>query len=357
MKKLWKLGAAIAVIALLFAVSCGGDDSKPAPPAPPTPTDPAITGIALKMTIDGYDYTSAPQGLKDGTTAVFTATVSGTDGTNPTVAFNPAYTITVTADVEENVEVTGNGTQSVTVEVANPTVEGTLTVTATSAADSSKTATWTLELDPAGGYSLSWATGIKLYVAATETGAENYTKPEFLLPGSTWWFGATVEGLGPDWIDTYEIGAVSVPADLIEVSGDTSDRIKVEIDEEEGTITVTATADELDQEGEELPAAVWIINVAEGPAGNPFENAQWKLLNTAVARGVTLNASTTTSVPAPVNNRYVIFNNEPGALIDANETLAVTGDNTFKDVTLLYLDTPFVFQAECFAILKTEVSL
>lgn len=80
-----------------------------------------------------------------------------------------------------------------------------------------------------------------------------------------------------------------------------------------------------------------------------FDDAEWIIRNTAIARGVSLNASTTTTATLAANDdrRYVVFNNEPGALIDQAPALAdipegvLTAPDHFKDVTIMYLNKAF----------------
>jgi len=85
------------------------------------------------------------------------------------------------------------------------------------------------------------------------------------------------------------------------------------------------------------------ITPPEVPTEINFDDAAWRLLNTATARGVTLDNKTTKTLTA-TNGRYVVYNNEPGALIDNDASLVVSGSSAnrhFKDVTVMYLNKAF----------------
>jgi len=459
MKRLLKLGAALAALALAFAAcpqptSSGGGGSK---------VDPVVTGIKLQYQIgtgtvtDQDSHTFSP-----GDVVTFQAVVSGTDGANPTVSIRN-YTMTVTpvsppTGLFTVTDVTG-GAKRVTLS-STFTGTGSFRVTATSTVDSTKTVSWTVAVSDTtaptvlsialktgaaqdtateltssqianggaldkGGEASFWAevnainnasTAYTITVtdaasAATVTDAAGGGKKIVIKNDAA--YGSTVTVTATSTADaaktvSYTItvadltqplvlgiqlladGEQSLPVTLgrgdeatftasVNVSNNASTaytitvtdaasaatvtdaagggkKIVIKDDAADGSvITVTATSSGNGVSGSPLTDTHDVTVYVSGGGGYEppnFANAQWRLVNTALGRGVILNASTTKNVPAAdADGRYVIFNNEPGALIDAAPPSATTnptpvvapgspGNGAFKDVTIMYLDTP-----------------
>ena len=180
------------------------------------------------------------------------------------------------------------------------------------------------------------------------------TNPTFLRVGDVRTFSAVVTGNAYLTDKTYDLdfartdaGNESALAALITIdavtSGDTdSKKVTVNSDGITGKFKVTAKS----KADPNFTPASWEIEVREEAPAIDFPNSEWKIKNTVDDRtGVTRNASTTTSVTAATVNgkkRYVVFNNEPGAQIDQDASLAVTGGspNSFRDVTIVYNSQP-----------------
>jgi len=208
--------------------------------------------------------------------------------------------------------------------------------------------------------------GIGLRVASTETGATSGTKPSGLKPDDVRFFSANVTGLGA-FNSSYSIDITLVElldedgeevedgilADLItveNVSGSSAKKVTV-LEDYAGTFKVTATTVGTNASGNTISAS-WDIDVTLDKefVAPDFTKAQWVIKNTGVGRpGVTsLDPKTTTSITGAVeNNRYVIFNNEPHAWIDANANVIgpthpnTSENNAFRDVTIMYMNLPF----------------
>ena len=351
MKKLWKIGAAIAVLALLF-IGCPEDD--PPPKKKPADTPAYVTGITLSYASGTATGSTMPVGLNAGDVITFSAAVTGTPGTGSAAALDTTYSIAVTCDVANAITQVTNPNGSVTVTVANPVPgKGAINVTATSNGKkqdkTSATASWSgIKLDPDEVFELpNWVNSIKLYYEDGENKVE--TAPATVNQGTTWKFGATVAGEG-DFNDTYTLTVAFNPEDVKNtVTGDAVKTVVIDPDYV-GAMTVTATANGEDESGTALAPVTWNINVV---LADMFGNPVWKFINTTTLRtGASLNPSTTTALPTPTDGagvtdkRYIIFNNEPLATIDQNANIGVVGDgnthpNCFRDVSVMYLDIPF----------------
>jgi len=316
----------VVMMTLLVLVLSGCSDPSPSPTGTAE-----ITDISLSVFREGLEPSSEkPVSMEKGAVRIFTAVVTGTGD------FNTAYTIAVTGDGVTAVDYEDiPGAKKVTATGDS----GSFTVTATATGDSSKTASWTIDLVEE---TEAVITAIALKAGAPDQ-TPSATKPLDMENGAVLVFSAVVSGTG-EFDLTYTI-TVEAEDDLVTVVDNENGTVTVTAIAGAGEFTVTATA-----AGDETITDVWTIELVAVGAGTPppdFTNPQWKLLNTAIDRGVSLNASTTKTVPiANADKRYVIFNNEPGALIDQDASLAapgaVTPYNHFKDVTIMYLDVPFV---------------
>jgi hypothetical protein len=331
MKKLLKLGAALAVLSLLFAACSDPEPEKK------KEIKPSVTSITLQsQKTGGSVVTTKPAGFNPEDEVTFTAVVTGTNGKNPTTSYQ-GYNITITAtdkdDLLTETSVSGGGKKVV---IKSTATTGSFTVTATSTVDVTKTVSWENILITTGDLSLPWVTDITLLKDSTAAG-----EASTLNPGAFATFLAEVGGVegddGTHWDTTYTI-EVDDPDSVstVETVDSVGKKITIKNDAANGktvTVTATSTGDKVDNTKATATHSI-TIQVSSGPN---FTNPQWVIKNTALDRGVTLNLSTTTTVPTPVNRRYVIFNNEPGATVDNQTAL---GGNCFRDVTIMYLDVP-----------------
>jgi len=358
MKKLWKLGAVLAVFSALALLFTACPEEK-------ATTPPAATGIVLQVSnpadFDGepYTLTVAPDGFNAGEVRTFTAVVNGA------AKVSKKYKIDVTTTPASGVvTVSNNGKETVTVTVPTPSVAGTITVTATANAKDKngktvKTA-WTIATDPTQAYkdpnfietiALKAVNSVNPTVTLTE-------KPHGMFQKSTWYFGLEITGQGPFdktfTIDTSTSTATASDITVsVEPSGDFAGWTKVVVADaadEAKLVTLVATANGLDVDGQALSPATW-ADIKINPTWTNV-GLEWVFVNL----NATPDGATTASLAAALNSttkRYEIFNNEKDSFIDANDTDVVGGNSAaarkkMRDSTLVYLNKPIVADMSAF---------
>jgi hypothetical protein len=180
-------------------------------------------------------------------------------------------------------------------------------------------------------------------------------EPEGIKPNGTYRiFWAVVQGSkGGDGSNFNTNYTLTIGGDTDVVDGDITDdtsrgeggkkvTFKNDSTISEKHITVTATA--AGKADATVTWTIWVDVNAIVSTGPDFENAQWVIKNTVVDRGRAIDADTTTALEVK-NGRYEVFNNEPGATIDAQPVL---GGNAFRDVTIMYLNVPIPADSEGF---------
>jgi len=288
--------------------------TTPVDPTKP-PAKPTIANIIIEVAREnGYPVSDRISHLAKGDTRVFTAKVIGTGDFDKdyTISVTPSSGIITVADVIGGKKVTANENS------------GSFTVTATATGDTDKTDTWDIDLVPEGTVDPEDPTDPELakILGIILRADGSTTIPESLANGASITFTAQVTGTGaldPNY-------TISVTGTGVNVNNGT-DRVTVTAAASSGSFTVTAIATK-------DTTKTISCDIALVPN---FANPRWVIKNTAQDRGRTLNPVTTTALSANSARRYVVFNNEPGATIDSQDSL---GGNCFRDVTIMYLDMP-----------------
>jgi hypothetical protein len=186
-------------------------------------------------------------------------------------------------------------------------------------------------------------------------------------------FSATVDGTG-----TFDAGyrieffepLLFVPSDppttppsLVSIEGDLDDMIVVTDGTGNAKIAVALDTAPIGSfrvravstANEAIVSAPMLVHVGltysfadQAPPAPNFADAAWVIRN--LNPEASLNASTTRTLPAPVNNRYVIFNNEPNAMVESRSGTSNEASNPYiargvRGVTYMYLDQPFIADA------------
>ena len=376
MKKLWKLGAVLAVLTLLFSTGCKEEAAK----KPPKPT---ITGITLQISpsanLSGTPVDVKPRGLVYDEARIFSAVVTGTG------KFNSGYTLSVTAhggiiaDLIDNEAATGDARK-----ITAKSVTGVIRIQATSKGNAAiKSDVWEMAITENALSTTNYMTGFDLVaqkiVGGNLSGSVLTDQTLSVVHGDVYVVGAKFTKVGTI-TETYTIEAENLgeTGDFTFVDADGAiltafpggKILTIQADGVDIGIKILAIADEteVDPPSLETEKEMFFVktSIAEPPPIDFNTGMNWNFFiqrSPTAAQNIDLNASTTRTLPSAINSRYVIYNNEPLAKTENNTTYSATPGTAssggtseedplipgtpgewchVRDATVMWLNKPFV---------------